>query len=577
MRIAPQFHKAIIALVLAAANDATAAITFTGLNENLEKNARALMPLAAAPCNMARWRVERLFRNSDKQLRDALEALGRYKFEMSKSLSFIDPDCWSADINVVLGEPTRWRNVELTIIGEAREDDWIAQRTRLQMPVSGSVLNHGEYGKYKQQLQSALQTRGYFEAEFTKSAVTVDESLSMADMQLELQSGPRYRFGTVEFTDNVLRPGLLQGYADFHSGDHYDAGAVSQLQESLSGSGYFGSVSIQADPSEDGSHLVPVNVNITPGLRRVYTAGLGFATDIGVQGRLGFANRRLNDRGHQFDSRFFLSAVDSQITSAYRWPRGNPKAEWVDVFGGLQAKRTETSESDKITLGVRVARNRTKNWLETPYINFTGEDSRVAEEVETSRLVILGINWQTTIGREISRIRSGHRISLDVRGSNENFGSDTTFLQLTGSTKWVRALGEKNRLLMRADLGTTMSKDFQNLPATVSFFTGGDNSVRGYGFETLGQIDDAGNVVGGRHLAAFSIEIDRLFAEKWSVAAFADIGDAFDDINSVALKTGIGLGLRWYSPLGPVRVDVAHPLDDSGRNFRLHISLGPDL
>ena len=134
-----------------------------------------------------------------------------------------------------------------------------------------------------------------------------------------------------------------------------------------------------------------------------------------------------------------------------------------------------------------------------------------------------------------------------------------------------------SRFLTRADLGTTYSPDFVDLPPTVTFFAGGDNSVRGYGYETLGPLDDEGNVVGGRHVASFSVEFDRLIAEKWSVAAFVDVGDAFDDFSEINLRTGVGVGLRWYSPLGPIRVDFAHPLDDPDSNFRLHISLGPDL
>jgi translocation and assembly module TamA len=311
-------------------------------------------------------------------------------------------------------------------------------------------------------------------------------------------------------------------------------------------------------------------------MRQVYTTGLGYATDIGVQGRLGYTNRRLNDLGHQFDSQLYASSVDSQVSGTYRWPRGNPEAEWVDIFGGYQHKRTDTSETDKVTLGIRVSRNRTPLWLETPYINFTGEDFRVGDQVDKSRLLIPGISWESTIGREISRIRSGHRISLDVRGSLDEIGSDTSFLQLTGATKWAFPLGESNRLLARADLGFTINKDFEELPASVRFFAGGDNSVRGYGFETLGPTNEEGDVVGGSYLATFSVEFDRLIGKKWSIAAFVDTGNAFDSFD-FDFKTGIGLGLRWYSPLGPIRLDVAHPLDDPTKDYRLHITLGPDL
>ncbi|MCI0517995.1 MAG: autotransporter assembly complex protein TamA [Woeseiaceae bacterium] len=576
MRVAARIFASVAGLSLFVAANVPAAVTFTGLTEPLEKNARALMPLASVPCDAARFRVERLFRDSDAKLRNALEAMGHYRYQSRKQLSFDESGCWSAAFHVELDEPVRLREVAITIGGEAREDAWISQQSWLYRPVVGSVLNHGEYERYKKWLVGAVQSRGYFEAQLSKSAVTVDADLLQADIELEVESGPRYRFGRVEYSDNILRPDLLAGYAVFHAGDPYDAAAISELHEALSGSGYFGAVSIRAEPSDDGSREVPVFVTLEPGLRQVYTIGAGFATDTGVQGRLGYTNRRLNDKGHQFDSRLFVSSVDSQISGTYRWPRGNPEDEWVDLFGGYQHKRTDTSRSDKVTLGIRVSHNRTPEWLETPYLNFTGEDYRVGDQLDKSRLIIPGINWESTIGREISRIRSGRRMSLDIRGSLDDIGSDTTFLQVTGSTKWAIPLGETTRVLARADLGITAKKDFDELPASVRYFAGGDNSVRGYGFETLGPTDEEGNVIGGSYLATFSIEIDRLISKKWSIAAFVDTGNAFDEFD-VDFKTGVGLGLRWYSPLGPIRVDVAHPLDDPDRDYRLHITLGPDL
>ncbi len=576
MRVAARIFASVAGLGLFVAADAPAAVAFTGLPAPLEKNARALMPLASVPCDAARFRVERLFRDSDVKLRDALEALGYYRFESKEELSFEDTRCWSASFSIELGEPVRLRNVRIDVSGEAKNDSWISQQSLLNRPGAGSVLNHGEYERYKKWLITAVQSRGYFDATLSTITVTVDEALQNADIDLEIESGPRYRFGQIEYSDDILRPDLLAGYAGFRAGDPYDADAISKLHEALSGSGYFGAVSIRAEPRDDGSQEVPVLITLEPGLRQVYTIGAGFATDTGVQGRLGYTNRRLNDRGHQFDSRLFVSSVDSQISGTYRWPRGNPEDEWVDLFGGYQHKRTDTSKSDKVTLGIRVSRNRTPEWLETPYLNFTGEDYRVGDQLDKSRLIIPGINWESTIGREISRIRSGRRMSLDIRGSLDKIGSDTTFLQLTGSTKWAIPFGESTRVLARADLGFTAKQDFDELPASVRFFAGGDNSVRGYGFETLGPVDENGDVIGGSYLATFSVEIDRLVSKKWSIAAFVDSGNAFDDFD-VHFRTGIGLGLRWYSPLGPIRLDVAHPLDDPTRDYRVHITLGPDL
>lgn len=569
--------KLALYLILAAAMTAPAraAVTFSGLNDELETNARALVALSAASCETAQWRIRRLYRESDKQLRDALEALGYYRFDVHKSLSF-DDECWAADFDVELGEPVSLRQVQVTVSGAAENDPDIDFENHNSRPIPGDVLHHGTYEAYKRFIRSTLGTRGYFDAQLTESRVAVDAELQYADITISVESGPRFHFGEVEFSDDILEPQLLARYVEFKPGDPYDASKISELHESLSGSGFFASVSIRAEPVEGMEREIPVFVSITAAKRHQYTAGVGYATDTGPQGRLGYTNRRRNNKGHQIDARLFVSSVESELTAAYRWPIGKPTAEWAQVYGGFQSKETDTSQSDKTTLGIRMSRNRSRAWLETPYIDFTYEDFEVGEQTDTSRLIIPGITWERTIGRDLRRTPEGHRISVDLRGAHDALGSDTTFLQGTVSTKWIWSPGLGTRFLARADIGATAKQSLAQLPASVRFFAGGDTSVRGYDFETIGPVDDNGDVTGGSHLVALSLEADWKIAGNWAIAAFVDSGSAFNE-SDPDFKTGVGLGVRWYSPLGPIRIDFAHPLDDADKDFRLHITLGPDL
>lgn len=555
---------------------ASAAVSFSGLGDDLETNARALMTLASIRCDTPDWRVERLFRDADQQLQNALEALGYYRFEVDKNLSFDNPDCWNARFAITLGEPVRIRDVTVTIDGEVRYDSDYFASEGAEQPEPNSILDHGVYERYKRSILTRLTTRGYFGAEFIDSSIIVDKLLAYADINIHVKSGPRHQFGDVTFTEGILTPKLLKAYLKFRKGDDYDAGKISKLYEALNGSGYFASVTIAALPVEGGGNEIPVIVSLMPAKRRVYTVGAGYATDSGAQARLGYTNRRRNDRGHQFDARLFWSSVESEITGIYRLPRGRPDKEWASLYGGFLRKRTDTSASDKVTIGIRIARNRTENWLETPYIDFSNEKFLVAEQNDTIRLLTPGITWEKSIGRELRRIPRGHRISLDVRGSHDKLFSDTTFLQATASGKWIMSLGGSTRFLARVDLGTTLARELEELPATVRFFAGGDTSVRGYGFEAIGPLDNDGNVTGGEHLVVMSLEADWQVMKNWAVAVFVDSGSAFVD-RKPNFRTGIGIGLRWYSPLGPIRVDLAHPLDDAENDYRLHITFGPDL
>jgi translocation and assembly module TamA len=565
----------IVSIITIVPDGADARVTYTGLSADLEKNARALMAIASAPCDAPKWRVERLYRDADVQLRNALEALGSYRYELIKGLSFNDVDCWQADFNVTLGEPVRLRNVSINIDGQASTDAGISTQSELS-PKAGEVLNHGRYETYKTTLISRLSARGYFDAELSESRVTVDEDLLNADIVVRIESGSRYHFGGVSFSQPILTPELLAGYVKFKKGDPYDAREISKLHEQLNGSGYFGSVSVRAEPMAESGLEIPVNVSISPGKRRVFTAGAGYATDTGLQGRLGYTNRRRNERGHQLDVRLLLSSVDSEITADYRWPRNRPDTAWIDLYGGFLRKRTDTSESDKQTLGARITHNRSENWLENPYVELTREEFEVGEQLDITRLLTPGIKWETTIGRTLRREFSGHRVSIDIRGAHDSLLSDTTFLQASVSAKWITTLGSTTRLLVRADVGATVKESLDELPATVRFFAGGDTSVRGYDFETIGPVDDEGSVIGGSHQVVLSLEADWEVRDKWAVAVFVDSGSAFNG-KDIDMSTSIGLGLRWYSPVGPIRIDIAHPLDDPENDYRFHITLGPDL
>jgi translocation and assembly module TamA len=246
------------------------------------------------------------------------------------------------------------------------------------------------------------------------------------------------------------------------------------------------------------------------------------------------------------------------------------------VAAGAQHENTDTSNSDAYKLGVSRTQSLSRSWLQTRYLDYALEDFSVAGQRGSSRLLLFGVDWEFVEGRELSRVRHGRRFDLDIRGASDALGSDTSFLQLRTSAKWVHSLGSRTRLLSHARAGYTIKQKLQALPASVRFFAGGDRSVRGYAYNSLGPVDANGKVIGGSRLLEGGLELEQMVSADWGVAAFADSGSAFSDSNP-DFSTGVGLGLRWYSPIGPVRLDFAHPLDGSGRDIRLHIIFGPDL
>lgn len=554
---------------------AGAEVVFKGLNEIQEANARALMPIASADCDANSWRVDRLFRDADKKLTESLQALGYYNIEFTKTLSQGE-DCWLAEYAVTPGEPVRYSAVDITVDGLPLAQSGLALPKVLAKPEVGAILHHGQYEQFKAALLQQTSNQGFFDVRFSRSEVVVEPDSFAASLYLHLERGERYRFGKISFSEGILRDSLLQGYLDIAENDYYDAAEINKLYEVLNGSGFFGSVSIRTDPLDEKTHTVPVSVALTPGKRRNYSVGAGFATDTGPQGRLGYINRRRNDKGHQFEARLFVSDTNTEATGLYRWPVQDPRTDWASFIGGLQHQDTDTSENDTFTFGYMRTRRLSKNWLWSRLVNYSYEDFTIGDQDETSKLVIFGVNFESATGREIGRTSSGQRINFDLRGSSDSLASDTSFLQFKATTKWIWSLSEKTRMIARGKFGATLKDELSELPVSVRFFTGGDHSVRGYDFESLGPVDENGAVIGGSHLLEASIEFDRMIVGNWSIAAFVDTGSAFSDF-SPEFSTGVGLGIRWYSPIGPIRIDFAHPLDDPDRDFRLHLTLGPDL
>lgn len=167
-------------------------------------------------------------------------------------------------------------------------------------------------------------------------------------------------------------------------------------------------------------------------------------------------------------------------------------------------------------------------------------------------------------------------MEFNTGGSIKNPISDVSFIQGAFSGVWMHPVPWEGRFIARTDLGATAVDPFEKLPATYRFYAGGMNSIRGYAYKELGPKDRFGNVVGGKYLGVVSAEYEKTVFNDWGVAAFIDAGNAFND-DSLMVKTGVGLGLRWYSPIGPIRIDFGVPLSEADSSFQIHFAAGSRL
>ncbi len=550
-------------------------IEIEGVGNETRANILAHMVLDDQPCDAEPHIVRQRYRAAPDNIRSAMAAIGFYQVVIESTLKF-EQSCWSAQFHIAPGEPVRLREVELRLTGEAQQDPEFKPLAEQLNKKIGTRLRHSEYDSFKQQVADKATSRGYFDGAFESSRLDIYPDNLAADIHIHYASGPRFQFGQAKFEQQVFSEFLLQRFIRFSVGDAWNSNDITDLYKSLIDSDYFSSVQIVPMPEDAQGLQVPIAIKLTPRARKSYSAGLGFSTDTGPNIRLGYKDRRFNEHGHRLQADIAASKVKSSAGLAYRVPRRDPRKEWLDIYGGAETEDTDSFNSTAAKVGVRSTRMRRGSWLETRFVEAVWETFDIGLESSSSRLLIPGISWAKTSEGNVSRPRRGYRLSLEVKGTTEQLGSDTAFLQAYTRGKLILPMPANARLITRTEFGVTIKDDLQDLPPSVRFFAGGDNSVRGYDFESLGPVNNLGQVIGGSHKLVASVEYDFPIAENWSIASFVDAGNAFNT-KDFDINRSVGLGVRWYSPIGPFRIDLAHPLDDDEQVVRLHISLGADL
>ena len=574
IRVARQ-QLTLFVVLCAFGGPAFAGLTLNGLAGEIKANALAHLRLDDEPCDAPSWRIQREFDSAPDQLRSALEAYGYYDAKISSRLEHAK-DCWSATIDVRRGEPVRIRRLDFELSGAAK-DDPVYRRVAAEMPLAKDLaLNQGVYEQFKKRLLDLARQRGYAEAAFTASRIDIYPAELAADVTLHFDSGPRYAFGPLELSQHVLTDRLVKGYIGFKQGDPYDAARLSAAYVQLTDSGYFKTITIRPGTPNRQTHQIPIDVELTPALSKQISYGVGFSTDTGPHFRFSRNNRRWNDKGHQFQIDALLSPVDSEFNASYRYPLADPRTEWMSLDGGIKREKTDTSLSKTLEFSARRLKQRRHDWTRMELLSLQLEDFEVGEQTGRTRLLMPGIVWTRLRGKDAVHPRKGSKLDFLLRGASDSLGSDTTFVQAHLQGKWIRPVLRNSRVLFRGEVGVTHEASFTDLPPSVRFFAGGDNSVRGYAFQSLGPVDQDGNVIGGSRLVTASIEYEHPLVRRWSLAMFVDSGNAFNGSDFKPM-TGAGLGARWQSPLGPIRIDVGVPIHAGPRGPRLHISLGPDL
>ncbi|SFB04245.1 autotransporter secretion outer membrane protein TamA [Pseudomonas sp. NFIX10] len=518
----------------------------------------------------------RFSRGAEEQARKAAQALGYYQPQIDSQVK------GGKDPRLVLtidpGEPVHLRNVTVRIDGPA------ASLKAFRVPDNaalkpGAVLNHGRYEDAKRVIQNQASRYGYFSGRFTRQKLLVDPQAGIADIELVYDSGPRYALGPVSFEgDTPFDEDLLQRMVPFKAGTAYDSELIAELNQALQSSGYFEGVRVDAAPTAATHNVIPVVVKLDTRKPRTMGLGLGFSTDVGPRAKANWTRHWVNPQGHSYGWEAEVSAPRQNVGLWYDVPLDPPLTDKMRYAGGYQYEELAGTDSlsKLLTVGPEWHSKLPSGWQRVVSLKWQREEYRLGDDAGLSTLLMPGVSYSYL--RSDNRIdpHNGYRLQFDTKVAKEGLGSDNNLVYGTAMVKGLTTVFDKHRLLARAQIGGSATNGYKSIPPSLRFFAGGDQSVRGYDYQSLSPENSEGDHIGGRYMVAGSLEYQYSIAEKWRVATFIDQGNAFNSLELPSLKTGVGVGVRWVSPVGPIRLDLAHAMDDEG-GIRLHFSMGPEL
>lgn len=507
--------------------------------------------------------VERLQERAEREVAAAMRPFGYYEPRISTEVSQLSARNWRAVIRVEPGRRVVLEAVDLVIEGPGASDPVFVAIQRSTALRPGQPLRHADYDGTKNALLRTAANHGYLDARLTRSELRVDPPAHTASATLHLLTGQRYRFGPTRIEQQSINEALARRYLRYRENDPFDAAELLRTQFALDDSLYFSTVEVlPGDPDRDAL-TVPVNIRADPNRRDRYQFGVGYGSDTRLRGTAAWDNRRVNRLGHRFRVEGRAARTVQTLDARYVVPIGDPAVEKFSnrltldyrELADIEARSLEFEPSitevmgrwQRVIFGT-VTRTRTIE-PQTP---------TRAEVRRTDTLFIPGISYASVPQGYLGEALFSRTLYAELRGSTGFLGSDSDFLQLRIEAERTFRIAPRWQLLLRGQVGASIVAEFSQLPGSQRFFAGGDRSVRGFGYNELSPLED-GVKVGGRHMLAATVEVERDLPRNFALAVFADAGNAFNAFGD-PLQYSAGIGLRWRLPVVSVGIDIAQPL-----------------
>ena len=556
-------------------------IVITGIKGEALKNVQESLRLPASLVREGKvekpW-LNRFAQQAPERTRTALESFGYYNAQVTVK---VEParKKYRLLVRVAPGKPVILTDVRVSVAGPGNEEPALREMA-VSFPLKkGDVLLHQKYETAKENLKSAAHDLGYLDAEFLRHEIRIPRAATTATIELHMETGEKYYFGPTSFQGGDDYPEhFLRRHLTYRVGETFSFVRLGETQNNFTNSERFKEVIVTPLKQKAEEFRVPVIVQMKATPRITLSPGIGYGTDTGARLTLKYRDLNMFHKGHEFYSHLFLAERLQGIATGYVMPSPKDIRSSTALLLNLQQEDNESYSSEILSLGVERTRSLGKGKLGAAYLTAQYEDYSVGNQKTTTHFLLPGLRFFNDRFDDPVRPRQGFRYNIHLRGTDEVLGSDMELIQIIAEGNYLVPLPWRLSLRTRAKTGTTfLSDSVREIPPSLRFFAGGDQSVRGYEYKSLGPRDASGDVVGGKQLLSGSIELERALFEDWGVSLFYDAGNAFDSFSSFSLFQGTGVTLHYYTRVGALNLSLARSVGVDDPSFRIHLTVGFEL
>ncbi|HIV54418.1 MAG TPA: autotransporter assembly complex protein TamA [Candidatus Anaerobiospirillum stercoravium] len=553
-----------------------------GISGELLTNVEAHLNAMAV---ISKQRVRFYRREIQETAQRALRAYGYYHPTIEVTMPERDnPNDRVVHVTIAQGKPLFVRYCTMEILGDGAQyqvfNDLLAQSPLK----SYAILNHGAYEELKNQIHQNALALGLFDGRFISSRIVVYQDQNMADIELIYDSGKRYKFGEIimdEETERLYRPShRLQ---NFQPGDEFATATVNSFISALNQTDYYNAVDVRPNTDELKDYTVPVEMHLERRPNNLMRLGVGYNTDEGIRLLAEWNKPLLNERGDSLAALTTLTLDTQEAQMIYKIPHKNPNLDYFTINAIQTHTELNDTKSDRSHLAFHYIDNMTGKWRRDYSLRAEYEDYSQGSEDGYAFNIIPSVQLTRRESSGGFDPQRGYSLSLEVLGGSSMWG-DNDFLQFNALYRGQIAPTDNTRLLFRLEQGATFGSDSLTVPPSLRYFAGGDNSIRGFSYRSRApHHDNDPSLKGGRYLTTGTLEFQFPCGISNSrLAVFLDAGlatDNYDHAVSDNLLYGPGIGYRFLSPYGIVRVDIAMGIQRNSdeREYNLHFAFGPEF